>query len=71
MRDESLAYAGRLKQAGVAIHARAITAYDWPDALAGPVPASEWADVVRKNFADFFAAVTPPVQAGSTDGSAA
>jgi acetyl esterase len=62
MRDESLAYAGRLKQAGVAIHVRAITAHDWPDALAGPVPSGprpEWADVVRNNFADFFAAVTP------------
>jgi acetyl esterase len=62
MRDESLAYAGRLRQAGVAIHARAIAAHDWPDALAGPVPSGprpEWADVVRNNFADFFAAVTP------------
>lgn len=62
MRDESLAYAGRLKQAGVAIHIRAITAHDWPDALAGPVPSGprpEWADVVCNNFADFFAAVTP------------
>ncbi len=69
MRDESLAYVGRLKQAGVAIHVRAIAAHDWPDALAGPVPSGprpEWADVVRSNFADFFAAVTPglvPVRA--------
>ncbi len=62
MRDESLSYAQRLRQAGVAIHARAIAAHDWPDALAGPVPSGprpEWADVVRANFADFFAAVTP------------
>ncbi len=71
MRDESLAYAGRLRQAGVEIHARAITAHDWPDALAGPGPAPEWADVVCKNFADFFAAVMPPVPARLTDGSAA
>ncbi len=74
MRDESLCYAGRLKQAGVAIHARAITAHDWPDALVGPVPSGrrpEWADVVRDNLADFFAAVTPglvpvPTIAGSS-----
>lgn len=62
MRDETLAYAGRLRQAGVAIHARAIAAHDWPDALAGPFPSGprpEWADVVRNNFADFFAAVMP------------
>ena len=39
MRDETLAYAGRLRQAGVPIHVRAITAHDWPDALATPTPA--------------------------------
>ena len=74
MRDECLAYAGRLMQAGVAIHMRAIAAHDWPDALAGPVPPGPlpaWAGVVRKNFADFFAAVTPPMPARPTDGSAA
>ena len=71
MRDESLAYAGRLRQAGVAIHARAITAHNWPDALAGPGPAPEWTDVVRTSFAEFFAAVMPPVPVRLTDGSAA
>ena len=74
MRDECLAYARRLMQAGVATHVRAIAAHDWPDALAGPVPTGPppaWAGVVRKNFADFFAAVLPPVPAQPTDGSAA
>ena len=60
MRDECLAYAGRLRQAGVPIHARALAAHDWPDALASPArPDSDWADAVRANFADFFAAVLP------------
>lgn len=60
MRDECLAYAGRLKQAGVAIHARALAAQDWPDALSRPAgPGSDWAAAVRANFADFFAAVVP------------
>ncbi len=74
MRDECLAYARRLMQAGVAIHVRAIAAHDWPDALAGPVPSGlppAWAGVVRKNFADFFAAVMPPVPGRLTDGSVA
>lgn len=74
MRDECLAYAGHLMQAGVAIHMRAIAAHDWPDALAGPVPPGPppaWAGVVRRNFADFFAAVTPPIPARPTDGSVA
>ena len=73
MRDESLAYAGRLRQAGVAIHARAIAAHDWPDALVAPLEpelAPAWADTVRQNFTDFFAAVMPPVPARPTDGSA-
>lgn len=62
MRDECLAYAGRLKQAGVSIHARALAAQDWPDALAlaaCPEMPPDWAEPVRSNFADFFAAVLP------------
>ncbi|MGI4955568.1 MAG: alpha/beta hydrolase fold domain-containing protein [Janthinobacterium lividum] len=62
MRDECLAYAGRLKQAGVAISARALAAPNWPDALAQPVcpqTGPEWAGAVRTAFADFFNAVTP------------
>ena len=62
MRDECLAYAGRLHKAGVAIHARALAARDWPDALARPacpeIP-PDWAEPVRSNIAAFFAAVTP------------
>ncbi len=74
MRDECLAYARRLMQAGVAIHVRAIAAHDWPDALAGPVPPGPppaWTEAVRRNFADFFAAVMLPVPARPTDGSVA
>ena len=60
MRDECLAYAGRLKQAGVAIHARALAAPDWPDALERDVaPGTDWAGAVRSNVADFFSAVIP------------
>ena len=62
MRDECLAYAGRLREAGVAIHARALAAQDWPDALSQPVSPPglpDWAAVVRSNFAAFFAAVIP------------
>lgn len=62
MRDESLAYAGRLRQAGVTIHCRALAAQDWPDALARsacPEIPPDWADPVRSNIAAFFAAVTP------------
>lgn len=58
MRDESLAYARRLREAGVSIHVRALAAHDWPDALAGPAH-PDWADKVRSEFANFFAAVTP------------
>jgi len=67
MRDEALNYARRLKQAGVALHVRALKADDWPEALARPAQ-PEWADQVRNALTEFFAAVTPslvPVQAVS------
>jgi acetyl esterase/lipase len=62
MRDEALAYAGRLHKAGVMIQARALAAEDWPDALARaacPEIPPGWAEPVRSNIAAFFAAVTP------------
>lgn len=62
MRDECLAYAGRLHRAGVTIHARALAAVDWPDALAeAPCPghAPDWVAALRANIADFFAATVP------------
>ena len=65
MRDEALDYARRLRDAGVALHVRALAAHNWPDALAGPAH-PDWARAVRTNFAEFFAAVTPnlvPVRA--------
>ena len=62
MRDECLAYAGRLMGAGVSIQVRALAAADWPDALGqavDPARPPHWAEPLRSNFADFFAAVTP------------
>lgn len=60
MRDEALAYAGRLYHAGVAVQVRAIGARDWPDALSRPLdPGSDWADTVRDNARIFFAAAVP------------
>ena len=68
MRDECLAYAACLKQAGILIHARALAAPDWPDTLQRvPCPEAppDWVDAVRSNIADFFAAVTPGPDPGS------
>ncbi len=62
MRDECLAYAGRLHHAGVAIQARALTAANWPDALAqAPCPdrPPSWVAALRSNIADFFTATVP------------
>lgn len=58
MRDEAIGYAGRLREAGVSLHVRALKADDWPDALARPAcPA--WAAPVRTAFIEFFVATTP------------
>ena len=62
MRDECLAYAGRLKAAGVPIQVRALAAHDWPDALErapGPGDGPDWSGPVRTNIAEFFAATVP------------
>ena len=62
MRDECLAYASRLREAGVLLHARALAAADWPDALGratDPADPPGWADPLRSAFNDFFTAVTP------------
>ena len=56
MRDEALAYAGRLHEAGVRLQIRALKADNWPDALAGPAH-PDWAEPVRTAFTEFFAAV--------------
>jgi len=58
MRDESLCYARRLQDAGVAVQTCTIEADGWPDALMQPAP-SVWAACVRDAFAEFFAAVIP------------
>lgn len=57
MKDESLSYASRLRQAGVAAQTHALDASGWPDALAGS--SAPWASRVRDAFAAFFAAVMP------------
>ena len=65
MRDEALAYASRLRIAGVELLVRALKAEDWPDALAGPAH-PDWADAVRTAFAEFFAAVSPELVPASS-----
>ncbi len=61
MRDESLDYARRLREAGVLLHVRALKADDWPDALAVEAGQcrGDWEEPVRVAFAEFIAAVTP------------
>jgi acetyl esterase len=57
MRDESLSYARRLRESGVAVDQHVLSApTDWPCAFARPVGASEdWATTVRNLFSAFFA----------------
>ena len=61
MKDESLAYARRLRESGVMVHEHTLGPSGWPDALAAP---GRWIARVREAFAEFFAAVAPgPVPA--------
>jgi acetyl esterase/lipase len=57
MRDESLSYARRLRDGGVAVHEHTICApTQWPDALGGPPsPDAPWAVEVRDALVNFFA----------------
>lgn len=61
MRDESLCYAQRLRDNGVAVQSRMIAApTHWPDALDQPASANGcWKAEVRAAFVTFFAAAPP------------
>jgi acetyl esterase len=60
MRDESLSYARRLRDSGVAVHEHTFREpTQWPDALGGPPsPDAPWAAEVRDALVSFFAAVS-------------
>lgn len=57
LRDESLSYAQRLHESGVAVQHHVLAApTDWPCALNGLAPVREaWATTVRDRFIEFFA----------------
>jgi acetyl esterase/lipase len=67
MRDESLGYAGRLRDHGVTVQSRTIPApTHWPDALGQSTPIeASWKTEVRAAFAVFLAAPTHPPQSAS------
>jgi acetyl esterase/lipase len=62
MRDEALAYAQRLRQAGIPVTSELLAPHTgWPDSLAQP-PGDECpcAAVVQRHLRDFFSATAPP-----------
>jgi acetyl esterase/lipase len=62
MRDEALAYARRLGEAGVDVTAHVVgSPQGWPDTLMQPRPGEcPGAEVLRQRFRDFFSAPIPP-----------
>jgi acetyl esterase/lipase len=62
LRDESLSYARRLRESGVAVDEHVLAApTGWPCALDQPaVAGTAWPAALRKHFADFFAKVLGP-----------
>jgi acetyl esterase len=62
MRDEALAYAQRLRQAGIPVTSELLQARTgWPDSLAElPPPESPCAAGVQRHLRGFFAATAPP-----------
>jgi len=63
MRDEALAYAGRLREAGIPVTSQVLPgAANWPEALYAPEAdrCTACEDTVKQYFRDFFAAATPP-----------
>lgn len=62
MRDEAMAYAGRLREAGIAVTTDVITARtDWPESLTEPPPEEcPCATAVREHLRAFFNPATPP-----------
>ena len=62
MRDEALAYAERLREAGIAVHSGVLpSSTGWPDSLTeSPTEACPCAGEVREHVRAFFQASTPP-----------
>ncbi len=59
MRDEAMAFARRLREAGVCVHTGLIPATGWPESLETPPEPCPCAQEVREQFARFLAAPTP------------
>lgn len=60
MRDEAMAFAQRLTQAGVCVHTGLIPATGWPESLERPPPEEcPCAQAVQEQFARFLAAPVP------------
>jgi acetyl esterase/lipase len=62
MRDEAMAYAARLREAGIAVTADVLTSpTDWPESLTEPPPEEcACATAVREHLRAFFHPATPP-----------
>lgn len=59
MRDEAMAFARRLGEAGVGVHTGLIPATGWPESLEQPPHPCPCAQAVQDQFARFLAAPTP------------
>lgn len=70
MRDESVAYAGRLRASGVAAREHVLSGpTDWPCALAeGDSLKAAWAESLRESFTEFFAGTASPLCPASSPG---
>jgi acetyl esterase len=60
MRDEAMAFAARLAQAGVPVRSGMVPATGWPESLEKPVHPCPCAQVVRSHLEGFLTAPTPP-----------
>ena len=60
MRDEALAFARRLENAGVPVRTRLVPATGWPESLEQPQAACPCAALVQAELADFLQSPTPP-----------
>lgn len=65
MRDEAMAYAARLAQAGVPVRTALIPSSGWPQALEQPPQPCPCAEVTRQHLQAFLQAPTPPPTAPS------
>jgi acetyl esterase/lipase len=60
MRDEAMAFAARLAQAGVPVRSGMVPATGWPESLEQPPHPCPCAQVVRSHLEGFLTAPTPP-----------